>query len=413
MEQFLSHPDFYKYLSIPITAAFVGWGTNWLAIKLMFYPIEFVGFKSLKIGWQGVVPAKAEKMAKIVVEKGVTALASLSEVYGQLDQNNLKMLFGLIMNAKLDGFIDNLMEEEYGEAWGKLSSEEQGKIKSTVREQLPVLIDQMVDDVGGSIEELIDLEEMVCIQLVQDRELLNRMFLEAGKSEFKFIVNSGIYFGTLFGIVQMIVWSIFPEWWVLPLFGLLVGYATNAIALNVIFRPVDPIKIGPFVLHGLFLRRQKEVAKIFCRIITQDIFTIRNLMTSMLNGSLSYRTRKLMNKHIEKAIDEAAGGSFGISKAMAEETLGEKGLEHLKLTVTDKTWNSASVGLLKEQGFNEGQSEVVELMLRDRMEALSSSKFQEVLRPAFQEDEWILISVGALLGLCSGFLQLFFVFGGI
>jgi len=412
LEQILTHPDFYKYLSIPIVAAIVGWGTNWLAIKLMFYPVEFVGIKALHLGWQGVVPSKAEKMAKIVVEKGMMALANISEVYGQLDQNNLKMLFGIIMHSKIDGFIDTLMEEEYSEAWSKMTDEEKSNIKNTVREQLPVLIDRMIDEVGERIDGLIDLDEMVNNQLVQDRALLNRMFLEAGGSEFKFIVNSGIYFGTIFGLIQMMVWYYFPEWWVLPLFGLLVGYATNAIALNIIFKPVDPIKFGPFVLHGLFLKRQKEVSETFCRILTQDILTIRNLMTSMLNGSKSYRTRRLMKKHIEKAIDEAADESFGIGKIIAAETLGEKGLAQLKLTATDKAWNLASVGLLKEHGFNQGQSEIIEVMLRERMEALSSRQFQEVLRPAFQEDEWILISVGAILGLASGFLLLFLVFGG-
>ncbi|MFT5707253.1 MAG: uncharacterized membrane protein YheB (UPF0754 family), partial [Glaciecola sp.] len=29
-------------LSIPLISAFVGWSTNFLALKMMFYPMEFI-----------------------------------------------------------------------------------------------------------------------------------------------------------------------------------------------------------------------------------------------------------------------------------------------------------------------------------------------------------------------------------
>ncbi len=47
----------------------------------------------------------------------------------------------------------------------------------------------------------------------------------------------------------------------------------------------------------------------------------------------------------------------------------------------------------------------------ERMNALSSEEFQDLLRPCFQEDEIKLILVGAFLGLVAGVCQLVFVFG--
>ena len=43
--------------------------------------------------------------------------------------------------------------------------------------------------------------------------------------------------------------------------------------------------------------------------------------------------------------------------------------------------------------------------------AAASAKFERVLHPAFEEDEWKLIGVGGLLGLAVGVFQLAFVFG--
>lgn len=57
----------------------------------------------------------------------------------------------------------------------------------------------------------------------------------------------------------MFVWLLYDKPWTLPAGGAVVGYITNWLAIKLIFEPVDPVKIGPFVLQGLFLKRQDEV----------------------------------------------------------------------------------------------------------------------------------------------------------
>ena len=43
--------------------------------------------------------------------------------------------------------------------------------------------------------------------------------------------------------------------------------------------------------------------------------------------------------------------------------------------------------------------------LTSKMRELTPAEFESLLRPAFQQDEWILIAVGAALGLLVGELQ--------
>jgi uncharacterized membrane protein YheB (UPF0754 family) len=40
-----------------------------------------------------------------------------------------------------------------------------------------------------------------------------------------------------------------------------------------------------------------------------------------------------------------------------------------------------------------------------KMQELNEEEFENLLRPAFQQDEWILIAVGAVLGFLVGELQ--------
>ena len=71
-------------LSIPLISAIVGWLTNYLAVKMMFYPIEFVGIKPF-LGWQGLIPAKRRQMAEIEVELVLGKLLSVEELAQRLD----------------------------------------------------------------------------------------------------------------------------------------------------------------------------------------------------------------------------------------------------------------------------------------------------------------------------------------
>ena len=88
---------------------------------------------------------------------------------------------------------------------------------------------------------------------------------------------------------------------------MIIGYVTNLLAIKMIFEPVEPRQIGPFKLHGLFLRRQPEVAEVYGEIIADDIVTIGNIGDELLNGPRSDRTRQMIETAMRPAIDRAVG----------------------------------------------------------------------------------------------------------
>ncbi|WP_232465198.1 DUF445 domain-containing protein [Oleiphilus messinensis] len=410
----LSHPDLWKYISIPIVAGLVGWSTNWLAVKLMFVPLEFKGYKPFFLGWQGVIPSKAEKMAKVIVDKGLQSLATVSEVYNQIDRSALSEQIVKMMDPRIEEYVDDLMNQDNAALWEKVPDAFKRRIYENVRKQMPIITDKMLEDIGDKIDDMFDLEDMVVSILTKNKELLNRIFLEAGKAEFKFIVSSGMYFGAAFGLLQMALWIFTQNWWILPLFGLIVGYATNAIALKIIFKPLHPVHFGPYTIQGLFLKRQSEVARVLCRITTEEVITINNILYSMLTGPKSERTKRLIQTQVRKAIDETTSwGSLGIGTPITRAFIGTQSYIDLKAQAAELALNTAESELMHNKAFSEGQSEIIFELLRSRMEELSTEEFQDVIRPAFQEDEWKLIILGALLGLAAGFAQLFGMFGGI
>lgn len=405
MTSLFTTPEFWQYLSIPVIAALIGWTTNWLAIKMTFYPLEFVGQPPL-LGWQGIIPSKARKMAAISVDATISKIGTVQEIFQQIDPKVLATHIVNSVDSRIEEYVDEMMLREYPTFWENLPSSARTMVYDRVRKSTPQLVDNLVEDVSANIEDLLDIKGMVIDRLAEDKRLLNRIFLECGEVEFRFIVNSGLYFGFLFGLIQMTVWYFYQSWWVLPFFGLLVGWATNWIALNVIFRPLFEKKVGPFRIQGLFLKRQPEVAESFCHIVTHEILTVGNIINAILNGPKGERARNMVKKHIKPLVDETAG----MGKALTQMAFGPTGFATLKKQVGEKAIEISQTSF-NNPVFEQDRARAVESIMVERMVALSSEEFQDLLRPCFQEDEIKLILVGAFLGMAAGFCQLVFVFG--
>ncbi|WP_144820323.1 DUF445 family protein [Marinobacter piscensis] len=406
MTSLLGNPELWQYLSIPMIAAIIGWCTNWLAIKMTFFPLEFVG-KPPWLGWQGIIPSKAGKMASISVDATISKIGTVREIFEQIDPRVLATHIVHSVDPRLEEYVDELMLREHPTFWENLPASARRIVYERVRRATPQLVDNLVGDVADNIEDLLDMKGMVVERLTTDKQLLNRTFLECGEAEFRFIVNSGFYFGFLFGLIQMTVWYFFQNWWVLPVFGLMVGWATNWIALNVIFRPLHAIKIGPFRIQGLFLKRQHEVAESFCHIVTHDILTVSNIINAILEGPSGDRARNMVKQHIKPLVDETAG----LGKALTQVAFGPTGFATMRHQVGEKAIE-ISQEPFDDPVFEVDRARAVESIMVERMRALSPAEFQDLLRPCFQEDEIKLILVGAALGFTAGVCQLIFVFGG-
>ncbi|CBL45749.1 Conserved hypothetical protein [gamma proteobacterium HdN1] len=402
----VNSPHFWGFVSIPIVAAVVTWAHVWLAIQMTLYPIKFVGIKEPWLGWQGIIPRKAKKMAAIVVDKTITKLGSLQEVFQQMEPEKIAHHMSSVLVNRVEEYTDEIMLERNATLWENLPLVIKARVYTRVRRQIPVIMDGLVKDMNENIDDLMDLKEMVVNRLDSDRALMVRVFKEVGQNEFNFIVNVSFWLGLFFGTLQMLLWIACPEEWrnaSLPAYGAVLGYATNWVALNMVFRPLNPVKIGPFTFQGVFLKRQEQVADQFSELVTQELISIKHIMWQIFNGSKSNRTRYLIKKHIDPLI------SGGVVKAALQLSVGAEGFLELKQSITDKAVD-LSMRPLSDPAFNKDRATIIQKIFSSRMKTLTSAEFQDLLRPAFKEDEWILIAMGAIMGLIAGVLQVVFGF---
>jgi uncharacterized membrane protein YheB (UPF0754 family) len=407
MSEFLETYGVYlQFISIPIISGIVGWGTNVLALKMTFYPLEFWGIKPF-LGWQGIIPSKAEKMAKISVNLWTTKLINVKELFAQLDPSKVAEEMRPQFDRISKEIMDEVMAKQSPEVWNKIPESVKRMTYARISRDMPDIVSEIMTDVKDNIEEVFNIEEMVVQRLTSDKQLMVEMFLNCGKEEFKFIERSGFYFGFLFGLIQMAVWYYFPEWWILPLAGLIVGYATNWLALKLIFEPINEKSVLGMKFQGLFIKRQNEVAEEYAKMLTDEIFTFDRIFAAIINGTTKDRFVNLVLKHAERGIDEGVG----ISKPVVSLVAGKRNYEKMKNVVLDKVIREMPVSVKPVFSYADDVMDL-ETVFRTKMQALSPIEFVGFLRPVFQEDELKLILIGAVLGMAAGFAQLYLVFGG-
>ena len=415
-------------ITVPFFTGAIGYVTNWSGVWMLFWPVHFRGFKlpglaplanilprrvqqipgvmQGGVGWQGIIPSRAAKMGSIAVDKGIAKLGSTADFYKQLDQERVVEHVLTSMRGDIREIVERIMQRENPRLWNDLPPRMREAVHQRVQDELPRTVRDVMDEIGDNIEQLLDVKLMVIRRMEEQPELCNRVFLEVGKKELRFIINFGFFFGFAIGIPTAVITEVlFHEWWLLPICGVVIGYVTNWLALWMIFEPVDPRKLfGRFTVHGLFIRRQPEVAGVYAGIIADDIVTLQNMGDELLHGPRSDRTRHLIEESLKPAVDRAIPAQPAVRVAMGtkeydtiRDSVATEGVDYTMTPLTD-------------DGFNREQSARLRKMFHERMLELPHADFSEMLRSAMRQDEWLLLLHGAVLGFGGGIIHLL-IFG--
>ena len=171
-----------------------------------------------------------------------------------------------------------------------------------VEAEAPKLAASVLRAVQDDVESVFDLKDMVVTNLVRDKELLNRIFTEAGKREFRFITHAGLVFGAAIGVVQLVAWILFREPLIMPFFGAVTGWFTDWLALKMIFYPTEPRRyFGLITWQGLFLRRREEVSESYATLIAQEVITPHKVIEAVLHGPLADRLFAMIQREVQHA----------------------------------------------------------------------------------------------------------------
>ena len=269
-----------------------------------------------------------------------------------------------------------------------------------VESQLPSIVRSLTQEIGEHIDQLVDVKLMVIKRF--DPELANRVFLEMGGRELRFIKN----FGFVFGFVARD-----PGGGAHAFRQLLVAFADprgGDRLRDELGGAVDDLRAcrsgsesGRCAGKGLFIRRQPEVADVYATIVADEILTVAEFGKELLKGQQSDRTRALIRSALEPAIDSA----LGELQPAVRVAVGHREYEEIRHAFATEPIESLMEPLTDPQ-FAKTQSATMRKLIAERMREMDPADFGEMLRTATREDEWLLLAHGAVLGLAGGLVHL-------
>jgi len=174
----------------------------------------------------------------------------------------------------------------------------------------------------------------------------------------------------------------------------------NYLGITLIFEPVFPRRVGPFTMQGLFLKRQPEVSDVFAKLISEEVINLHNVGNELLYGPRSDRTHQMLEDTIRPAVDKAIGPAQGALRV----AIGSKEYDRIRASVALEAADFAAA--FDDEEFGKEQSKKIYDFVAKQMRKLPSDDFNELLRSAIKQDEWLLFLHGAVLGFGAGLLHL-------
>ena len=387
------------YLSMPFVAAFVGWSTKIVALEMLYRPLEFKGVGPF--GWQGIVPRRAGKVGSKTIELLTQKLLKPEELLANVDPREAVEALRDPLTKAVDDISRDLAEQIRPGLWDSLPHAARRAIQARVHDQTPKVVENMLNEMRADLSRFVDIQFLAITTLVRNKEKLNKLMRGLGDNAMAFVRRSGIYFGLVIGLVQMVAWALFQNPWIMPAFGFGVGFISDYIALNMLFRPIKPTKYLGFIpFQGLLHAQRDTITKDYARILSEDLFSPEILFDGVLRGPGADKLFALVGKEVDAAID----AQTGMATPLVKLTVGTERYNALKNNLVEMVLNQLPTTLNEAQDYAMNALDL-EHTIVEKMGQLSNEEYESILRPVFKDDEPTMIAVGAILGGLVGELQ--------
>ena len=149
----------YWFLLFPIISAFIGWITNWVAIKMLFHPRT--PKRILGITFHGIFPKRqqkfAEKLGKLVSEE----FLSFDDIEAKISNpENLKQIMPII-ETHIDDFLRNKLKDEMPVISMFIGDKTIGNLKTMFMKEIETLLPIVMKQYAANLKTELDLEQIV------------------------------------------------------------------------------------------------------------------------------------------------------------------------------------------------------------------------------------------------------------
>jgi len=189
---------------IPLISAFIGWFTNWIAIKMLFHPR--LPKKILGITFHGIFPKRQKQFAEHLGRLVSKELLSFKDIEEKITHpENIKKVMPLV-DEHIDSFLRNKLATTMPMLSMFIGDKTISQLKEVFMAELEELFPQLMKNYMNSLQSELDLEKIVIDKVAgfsSDKleEVLNNIM----SKEFRFVEIIGAVLGFIIGLLQVLI----------------------------------------------------------------------------------------------------------------------------------------------------------------------------------------------------------------
>ena len=195
-----------------------------------------------------------------------------------------------------------------------------------------------------------------------------------------------------------------PFIYLLPILAALIGWITNYLAIKMLFHPHQPKKILGLTFQGVFPKRQAQIAEKLGDLVANELFSMKDVAQKIEDLSTQPEALEEVGKRIEQTIRGKLISAFPMLSMFLSDEMIEKVTSLFKGELEDFLRVSAQGLAVKME-----ESVDIQALVREKVQAFSSNKIEELLLGFMEEEFRFIEKIGAVLGFLIGCIQVFLV----
>ena len=189
---------------IPLISAFIGWFTNWIAIKMLFHPRQ--PKKILGVTFQGIFPKRQKQFALKLGKLVSNELLSFSEIEQKISNPDNVQKIMPILETHIDTFLREKLTLQIPMIGMLMGEKTIGMVKEVFLKELEELFPILMKQYMNTLQSELDLEKIVTEKVGNfSSDKLEEILNQIMSTEFRFIEIIGAVLGLLIGLIQVLL----------------------------------------------------------------------------------------------------------------------------------------------------------------------------------------------------------------
>lgn len=194
----------WMFIILPVISAFIGWFTNWIAIKMLFHPKQ--PKKILGITFQGIFPKRQQQFAMKLGKLVSNELLSFSEIEQKISNPaNVEKILPLL-ESHIDTFLREKLTTEIPMIGMLIGDKTILQVKGVFMKELEELFPVLMQQYMNTLQHDLDLEKIVIEKVGKfSSDKLENILNQIMSTEFRFVEIIGAVLGFIIGLVQVVI----------------------------------------------------------------------------------------------------------------------------------------------------------------------------------------------------------------